>query len=140
MKSLLRLAAITAIVLLHACKDKSETSQTDNLFKFKDYITHHTYGNQSIAAPIRIELAKPLEQFELTEEIDPSYLKIHPKTEGTLLIENSTTLIFQPTEYLKPDTEYTVTVQLGKLYKDIGKEFKAYTFAFKTITIEKASK
>ncbi len=134
MKSLLRLAAITAIVLLHACKDKSETSQTDNLFKFKDYITHHTYGNQSIAAPIRIELAKPLEQFELTEEIDPSYLKIHPKTAGTLLIENSTTLIFQPSEYLKPDTEYTITVQLGKLYKDIGKEFKAYTFAFKTIT------
>ena len=33
---------------------------TDNLFKFKNYIAYNTYGNTSIAAPIRVELAKPV--------------------------------------------------------------------------------
>jgi hypothetical protein len=133
MKSLLRLTALAVIVLLYACKDKTETSQTDNLFKFKDYISHHTYGNQSIALPIRIELSQPLDQFEITQEIDSDYIKIIPKTEGTLIIENGTTLIFQPDEMLEPDTEYSVTVKLSELYENIGREYKNYTFAFKTI-------
>ncbi|MBT8274552.1 MAG: hypothetical protein KJO39_00250 [Bacteroidia bacterium] len=134
MKSLLRLTALAVMILLFACKDKTQTSQTDNLFKFKNYISNHTYGNQSIALPIRIELAQPLEQFEITQEIDSDYLKILPKTEGTLIVENRTTLIFQPDALLKPDTAYSVTVKLSELYEDIGREFKNYTFAFKTIT------
>jgi len=134
MKHVLRLFACVALFSLASCGDKNEISQTDNLFKFKDYITNHTYGNQSIASPIRINLAKPLEQFEITQEIPSEYIKISPKTEGTLIVENNTTLIFQPKEYLKPDTEYTVTVQLQKLYENIEKEFKNYTFSFKTIT------
>lgn len=134
MKFLLRLSAVFIMVLLHSCSDKTSTSQTDNLFKFKDYISHHNYGNQSIALPIRIELSQPLEQFEITQQIDSDFITISPKTEGTLMIENGTTLIFQPSQHLKPDTEYTVTVKLSKLYKDIDKEFRNYTFAFKTIT------
>ncbi len=134
MKNLLCLFACVALLSVTSCSDKTETSQTDNLFKFKEYISNHTYGNQSIGTPIRIHLAKPLEQFEITQEIPSEYLKISPKTEGKLLVENNTTLIFQPTEYLKPDTEYTVTVQLQKLYEDIAKDFKNYTFSFKTIT------
>ncbi|MCW5520916.1 hypothetical protein J1N09_13790 [Aureitalea sp. L0-47] len=134
MKSLLRLGILAVVVLFSACKDKSETAQTDNLFKFKDYISHHSYGNQSIAESIRIELAQPLEQYEVTEEIDSKFLKIVPATKGKLSIENSTTLIFDPDEFLKPDTEYSVTVKLADLYSDIDKEFRNYTFAFKTIT------
>ncbi|QIE60007.1 hypothetical protein G5B37_10660 [Rasiella rasia] len=134
MNTLLRLLTCVALLSLASCGDKTETSQTDNLFKFKDYISQHTYGNRSIAEPIRIELAQPLDQFELSQEIPSEYLKISPKTEGTLFIDNGTTLVFQPEDYLKPDTKYTITVQLQKLYEDIDKEFKNYTFSFKTIT------
>ncbi len=134
MKHLLRLLACVALLSVASCGDKTETSQTDNLFKFKEYISNHTYGNQSIATPIRINLAKPMEQFEITQEIPSEYLKISPKTEGTLLVENSSTLLFQPKEHLKPNTEYTITLQLHKLYEGIDKEFKNYTFSFKTIT------
>ncbi|PKA83024.1 hypothetical protein ATE92_1170 [Ulvibacter sp. MAR_2010_11] len=134
MKNLHRFLAITLILLISSCSDKNEPSKTDNLFKFKEYISYNTYGNQSIATPIRIELSKPLEQFEITQEIPSEYIKISPRTEGKLTIENGRTLIFQPSEYLKPDTEYTVTVKLEKLYEDIEKEFKNYTFSFKTIT------
>lgn len=133
MKKLSCFLAIIAFFIVSACGDK-EHSETDNLFKFKDYISYNTYGNKSIAAPIRIELQQPLNQFELTQEIDKKYLNISPSTEGSLTIENGRTLIFTPTEYLKPDTEYTVTVKLNKLYDDVEKGFKDYTFSFKTIT------
>ena len=134
MKNLHRLLALAFVLLLISCGDKNDTSETDNLFKFKDYISYNTYGNQSIATPIRVELAKPLEQFDISQELPSDYLKISPKTKGKLLIENGRTLIFQPEDYLKPDTEYNVTVKLNKLYEDVEKEFKHYTFSFKTIT------
>ncbi len=134
MKQLLCLFALSAIIVLQSCGDKNQTSQTDNLFKFKDYISYHSYGNKSIVEPIRIELAKPLKQYEFTQEIASEFIKITPKTEGKLTVENGTTLIFQPANFLIPNTEYRVSVKLSKLYKDIGSEFKNYTFAFKTIT------
>ena len=134
MKHLLRLFALTTFALVFSCGDKTQTSETDNLYKFKEYISYNTYGNKSIADPIRIELSKPLDKFEITQEIPSEFLKISPKTEGKLLIENGRTLIFQPTEFLKPDTEYSVTVKLDKLYEDVSYEFKNYTFRFKTFT------
>src|SRR5690606_38232915 len=133
MKFLQCFALILLFLLVNSCKDKH--SETDNLFKFKEYISYNTYGNQSITTDIRVQLAKPLQQFELTQEISAKeYLNISPKTEGKLVIENGKTLILQPSEYLKPDTEYTVTVKLDKFYEDIAKEFKTYTFSFHTIT------
>tara|TARA_R110002072_G_scaffold7503_2_gene40297 strand:+ start:11989 stop:17583 length:5595 start_codon:yes stop_codon:yes gene_type:complete len=134
MNNLLRLLTCVVLLSLTACGNKTETSETDNLFKFKDYITQHTYGTKSITTPIQIELAQPLEQFEITQEIPSDYLKISPKTSGKLIVENSSTLLFQPDEYLEPDTEYVITVHLHKLYEDIDKAFKNYTFSFKTLT------
>jgi len=122
-----------SVILLISCQSKGPSSETDNLFKFKEYIHYNTYGNKSIASPIEVVLASPVESFELTQEIDNEYLKIYPKTSGKLLIENQKKLLFQPDEMLQPDTEYTVTVLLNKLYPAIPKEFKSYTFSFKTI-------
>ena len=135
MKPLHWILILAFLALIASCKDKTQHSETDNLFKFKEYISYNTYGKLSITTDIRVELAKPLEQFELTQEISADeYLKISPATKGKLVVENGKTLIFQPSEYLKPDTEYTVTVKLDKFYEDISKEFKTYTFSFKTIT------
>ncbi|GAB5400904.1 MAG: MG2 domain-containing protein [Aureisphaera sp.] len=133
MKKFFRLIAIVAFVSLYGCGDKTKPSETDNLFKFKEYIVSNTYGNRSIGDAISIQLRQPLEQFEMDTELSSDYLKISPSTKGKLLIENGRTLIFQPDGYLTPDTEYSVSVLLHKLYEDIPKEFRTYTFAFKTI-------
>lgn len=133
MKQFLRLFVIFTMTTFLSCSDKSQTSETDNLFKFKDYISYTTYGNQSITSPILVELMKPVEQFELTQELPSEYMKISPKIEGKLILENGRTLVFQPAEYLSPDTEYTVSVLLNKFYEDQPKEFKTFTFKFKTI-------
>ncbi|MCZ4318310.1 MG2 domain-containing protein [Aequorivita viscosa] len=135
MKNSLKVLSIVLLLFVFSCKDKDKHSETDNLFKFKDYISYNTYGNQSITTAIRVELAKPLEQFEMTQELPTDdYLSISPNTKGKLVVENGKTLIFQPAEYLKSDTEYTVTLKLNKLYEDISKDFKTYTFSFHTIT------
>ncbi|WP_026452108.1 alpha-2-macroglobulin family protein [Aequorivita capsosiphonis] len=134
MKILQRLILICLVIFIASCNDKDKHSATDNLFKFKDYISYNTYGNKSITTDIRIELAKPLDQFEMTQELSAEdYFSISPKTTGKLVVENGKTLIFQPSENLKPDTEYSVTVKLNKLYDDISKEFKTYTFSFHTV-------
>ncbi|MBS9461925.1 hypothetical protein KIM67_05840 [Flagellimonas sp. 389] len=130
-----RLFLISMLVLIGSCKKKTDSSlDTDNLFKFKDYISYHTNGTQSISTPIKVVLAKQLDQFELTQELPSEYFKISPKIEGKLAIENGRELVFQPSEYLEPDTEYAVSVALNKLFDAIDRDFKEYTFSFKTIT------
>ncbi|UII74801.1 MG2 domain-containing protein [Flagellimonas sp. HMM57] len=130
-----RLFLISMLVLIGSCKKKTDSSlDTDNLFKFKDYISYHTNGTQSISTPIKVVLAKQLDQFELTQELPSEYFKISPKIEGKLVIENGRELVFQPSEYLEPNTEYAVSVALNKLFDAIDRDFKEYTFSFKTIT------
>ncbi len=133
MKSILRFLLVFSALLIVSCNN-NDPKGVDNLFKFKDYISYNTYGNNSIANSIKIELVKPLEQYELTQEIPSEFIKISPKIEGTLLIQNGRTLVFQPSTKLLPDTEYTITVLLNKLYDDVEKGFESYTFSFKTIT------
>nr|WP_298924668.1 MG2 domain-containing protein [uncultured Allomuricauda sp.] len=134
MSRFVRVLVISILVLLVSCKKKTDSADTDNLFKFKDYISYHTNGNQSISTPITIVLAQQLNQFELAQELPTEYLKITPKVEGKLAIENGRELTFQPSEYLKPNTEYVVNLSLGKLFENIKSDFKNYTFSFKTIT------
>ncbi len=133
MGRILKTILVSFFILFNSCKKKVDTSNTDNLFTFKDYISYHTNGNQSIIAPIRIALSQPLEQFELAQELPSEYLQVNPKVEGKLSIENGTELLFQPNEHLKPDTEYQVTLLLNKLFEGLEPEYKKYTFAFKTI-------
>ena len=129
-----RILLLSILILVVSCKKKEAANETDNLFKFKEYISYHTYGNKSVASPISIVLAQQLDQFELTQELPGEYLKITPKTEGTLILENGRELTFQPADHLEPDTEYTITLQLDKLFEGIERDFRKYTFSFKTIT------
>src|SRR5690554_1340611 len=133
MKVLFRVFLLLLIASISSCNKKQKYSEMDNIFKFKEYIAYNTYGDRSIATDIRVELVKPIEEFELKQELSKDYLKISPSIEGELIIENGKSIIFQPAENLKPDTEYTVVLNLKKLYKNIDKEFKTHTFSFKTI-------
>lgn len=123
------------VVVLVSCKSKTDTSgNMDNLYKFKEYVSYHSTGDLSIAEPIRIVLAQELEQFELAQEIPSDYLQLYPKVDGKLAIENGRELVFQPSEYLSPNTEYQAKLALHQLFDGIEKEFRTFTFGFRTIT------
>ncbi|WP_405251026.1 alpha-2-macroglobulin family protein [Dokdonia sp. Asnod3-C12] len=127
------LLAFLAVLLIVISCDKTP-SATDNLFKFKDYISYTTEGRQSVKSPIRVELAKALTQFELDQEIPADILKISPSISGKLTVRNQRLLEFVPSEPLEADVAYEVTVFLDKLYDDLEKGMDEFHFSFKTIT------
>ncbi len=123
----------TIVLLLVSCKDKNPQQETDNLFKYKEYIYYTTSGVVSIVDPIQIGLAKEVEGWNENTELSDHIISIAPSVKGKLSVINSRTVAFKPEENLKPDTEYSVTVNLSKIYNNIPSEFKKYTFKFKTI-------
>ena len=109
---------ILSLVIMFSCKKKdSITQDTDNLFKYRDYISYTSSGLQSVTEPITINLSKDVEGWEADQEITEDIIKISPHTEGTLKTLNSHTLVFTPDEHLEPATEYTVLLKLDEIYK-----------------------
>ncbi|TGV02287.1 alpha-2-macroglobulin family protein [Flavivirga rizhaonensis] len=125
-------ALIVLIMLALSCKKK--VTETDNLFKFKDYISFTSSGLTSVMSPIEISLTEDVEGWEMGQEITDPIVSIKPHVQGKLMVANKHALLFTPDEPLQPATEYAVTVKLDDIYKDIPKDFKTYTFQFKTIT------
>lgn len=123
---------VILIVLVAACKNKEV--ETDNLFKFREYISYTTSGLVSVAEPIEINLAKEVAGWEMGKDLNQNIITITPHVQGTLTVANNHALLFTPDEYLDPSTEYTVSVKLSDIYKKVKKGFETYTFQFKTIT------
>ena len=126
---------VLCLTLVFSCKQKdSITQDTDNLFKFRDYISYTSSGLQSVTEPITINLAKDVDGWEMGQEITEDIISISPHVEGTLKTLNKHTLLFIPDEYLEPATEYSVLVKLDEIYKNMSKDYEDYVFRFKTIT------
>lgn len=130
--SLKKLFVFVLIVSVAVSCKKKEVA-TDNIFKFKDYISYTSSGLISVMSPIQINLTKDVEGWEIGQEITENIVSIKPHAEGKLTVGNNHTLIFTPDEALDSDTEYAVTVKLSSIYKDTPKDFGTYTFQFKTI-------
>ncbi|WP_117880160.1 alpha-2-macroglobulin family protein [Aureibaculum luteum] len=121
------------LIIVISCKKENPQEDTDNLFKFKDYIYYTTSGVVSVTESLQIGLAKEVEGWEPDKEISEDLITISPAVKGKLKALNSRTFVFNPEENLKPDTEYTINVNLSKMYLNLPSEFKEYTFKFKTI-------
>lgn len=119
------------MLLLFSCKGKK--IEPDNIYKYKNYISYTTSGIVSSTEQIKINLTRSIDQWETGEELPKEVIKVYPKTKGKTVLKNSTTLVFTPDQSLKSDTEYSVTVQLDQLFKDVAEDQKKYTFQFKTI-------
>ncbi len=132
MKTKYFLSIFVIFVLIFSCK--KEIVQTDNIYKFKEYISYTTSGVVSNSTAIDVNLAKNVEGWEANQEISADILSIKPYVNGKIKVINKHAFIFTPDESLDADTEYSVSVKLNEIYKNIPQEFKQYTFQFKTIT------
>ncbi|NKI31771.1 alpha-2-macroglobulin family protein [Croceivirga thetidis] len=128
--AILLLAAFTFQV---SCKKKVDLDDQDNLYQFREYISFNTYGQISIGAEIKVLFNKPMDQFELNQELPVEYLKFAPALKGKLMVTNTSGLVFEPSEPMESGTEYQATLRLDKLFPGIQKELKTYSFAFKTL-------
>tara|TARA_R110001583_G_scaffold35585_3_gene118220 strand:+ start:1998 stop:7574 length:5577 start_codon:yes stop_codon:yes gene_type:complete len=116
-----------------SCKNESPQESTNNIFKFKNYINYTTSGVVSVIEPIKIDLAKEVEGWVANQAISNDFIAIFPNIEGKLSALNTRSLLFQPSEKLQPNKEYSVTINLRKIYNNVPSEFKKYTFKFKTV-------
>jgi uncharacterized protein YfaS (alpha-2-macroglobulin family) len=123
---------LMAFFILSSCKKEANSSNTDNLYKYRKYVYYTTSGVVSKNEPIKVAFSQDVSSWEANQEITDDIFSISPSVKGKLQALNKRTLIFKPDEPLKSNTEYTVTVRLKKLF-NIEKAFKKYTFAFKTI-------
>jgi len=123
------------LIAFSSCKndDANKNANHDNIFKYRDYVYYTTSGRISTQQPIKITLSKDVVSWEANQEIDDAVFSISPSVKGKLQAQNKRTIIFQPEEPLKSDTEYKVTLKLKKIFPSIKSEFKNYKFSFKTI-------
>lgn len=122
---------VLVATLVVSCKKK--TAETDNLFKFKDFVSYNTSGRVSILKTIDVGLVKPVTNWTANEVIHDDFFSISPKVEGKLIAKHTRAFSFVPSESLQSDTEYVVTIKLKEIYPSIPNEFSSYTFKFKTI-------
>jgi len=125
---------LTAMMLLCITCKNSKSSEIDNIYAYKSYVYGTTSGEVSITEPIQINFASEILSFVDSNAIENNVLEITPKMEGVLFMKNNRTLVFKPSKNLRPDTEYTVTVQLYKLLGNVPETHKSFQFSFKTIT------
>ena len=125
------LVILLLVTIAFSCKQQE--TQTDNLFKFKDYISYTTSGLVSVTSPITINLVNAVEGLKPNEEVFANVVSISPKISGNLVTKNGNQLVFTPERPLKTNTEYTVSIRLKDLYNTIPSGFENYTFQFKTI-------
>ena len=126
------LIILLLLAIVISCKNK--TTDVDNIYKYRDYISYTTSGLVSVADPIKISLADSVAGWEMDKELPSEILKITPHVQGQLKAMNNHILIFTPDENLDPATEYTVSLKLKDIYPQMPSDFKDYTFQFKTIT------
>lgn len=120
-------------VAFWSCKNDNSKESTNNIFKFRKHISYTTSGEVSVAESIRVDLVNEVDSWVSNEEISSDFFSISPKIDGKLAALNTRSLLFQPTKKLEPNKEYTVTINLGKMYNNIAPEFEKYTFKFKTL-------
>ncbi len=120
-------------LLLLATWSCKKSSSNDNLYKFREYIYYTTSGRVSVSSPIQIIFSKDITAQKIGAELKSGIVAISPAVKGQYLIKDNRTIEIYPEKNLKPDTEYTVKLQLHKLFDKVPKEFKKFQFQFKTI-------
>ena len=98
---------------------------------FIPYITAYSGGVQSIEAPVIIEFAHSFPDVELNKPIQDELFVIEPNTRGKVIWKDNKTLHFIPDEKLTPNTTYSVSFNLGKLY-DVDSSLRLFTYTFRT--------
>ena len=122
MNALKGIQLLLLCLLFVGCKNDNSKKGVSNVFNFKAYISNTSSGELSKATSINITLAKEVSAWIPNEEIAKTFLSISPKVEGTIVALNSRTIEFRPTENLKGNTEYTVSVVLAKIFPNVPKD------------------
>lgn len=101
---------------------------------FSSYIAAYTNGVISNHSVIRVVFASDFAGTSVSGTVaDKKLISISPSIKGEMMWTNNRTIEFTPYNPLPEDKEYTVTVALDRLIKNIPKGFEEFEFSFRTI-------
>jgi uncharacterized protein YfaS (alpha-2-macroglobulin family) len=127
------LGYLSFLILLNVSCTSEKKQKQDSVYSFKEYIFNTTKGVVSKKSNINIVLAKEIVGKKIGEELSGDVFEITPKIKGTLKLQGLKSIVFEPAEDLVPNTSYSVSVNLDKLFVDIPVDKKQFNFGFKTI-------
>lgn len=119
---------ISLIITLLGCNHKEKTD-------FSQYITGYTSGIITSNTPIQIYTAFPIDKdFQPGSALPDNILNFSPTMKGKLILKDSHSIEFIPTEPFTNGKTYKATLQLDKLCK-VEKAHQAFTFQFNIIPL-----
>lgn len=111
-----------------------QNKQEQNSKDFSSYISAYTNGVISNRSVIRVVFASNFAGNSVSGTVaDKNLISISPSIKGEMIWTDSRTIELTPYEPLPEDEEYTATVALDRLVKDIPKGFEEFEFSFRTI-------
>jgi len=134
-RRIIALAIVVVIIgsyfaIFHGRHRKSGSLTKD----FSSYISAYTNGVISNRSIIRIVFASDFAGNTVVGKVaDQNLISISPSIKGEMVWATSRTIEFTPYNPLPEDKEYSVTVSLDKLIKDIPKGYEEFDFSFRTI-------
>jgi len=122
----LKISILSLLVLFSCTKKEEETSKKNDYIK---YIESFSPEIISSIAPIRLVLKEKVTVNTISQKI----VSIQPKVEGKVTLIDGKILSFTPTDKFAADTQYSITVHLSEIIKEIPSHLKKITFQIKTM-------
>ncbi|WP_299313048.1 MG2 domain-containing protein [uncultured Aquimarina sp.] len=126
------------IAFIFSCKKKDAKAiaeaNASELNKYQEYISDVSTGVISVLDNVYVVLQTPVEGWDDNQELSDKILSISPSVEGRVFAVNNQTIAFQPEKGFKEDTEYTFTLNLEGLVKDLKDDLDGdFVFSIKTL-------
>ena len=138
----MRLSRIFSIFLIVAlafsCKKKDAKdiaeANASQLNKYQDYVSDVSTGVISVLDPVYVVLQNPVEGWDDNQELSSKLLTVSPRVKGKVIAVNNRTISFQPEEGFEEDTQYTFTLDLEDLVKDLREDLDdEFVFTVQTL-------
>ncbi len=126
MNNFMKIIAVTLLLLMfNSCKKSVEDKSTvDN---YTEYVSVFPKEIISSVADFRFILKKTPKVTTVSNDV----ITVNPQVKGEVFLDGNK-ISFIPSEKLKSNTEYTVTLHLSKLYDDISDDLQKFTTKVKT--------
>ncbi|WP_298542034.1 MG2 domain-containing protein [uncultured Aquimarina sp.] len=129
---------LLCIVFVFSCKKKDAKAiaeaNASELNKYQEYISDVSTGVISVLDNVYVVLQTPVEGWDDNQELSDKVLSVSPSVKGRVFAVNNQTIAFQPERGFKEDTEYTFTLNLEGLVKDLKEDLDdEFVFSVKTL-------
>jgi uncharacterized protein YfaS (alpha-2-macroglobulin family) len=128
MKNLLIITTFALCIV--TCKSKQNDENLSP--NYNPYIEAFTAGDISVKSSIIVQLSEA-SHLDPDEFISENLFDISPSVKGKAQMQNNRVFMFIPDENLKINQRYTVKFDVGKVVKNVDKQFRKFEFGFSTI-------